>query len=311
MSRMIGVGVAFCLLSACADPGLSPGEGYVEVDGGRVWYRIVGSGRETPLLLLHGGPGAPSYYLGSLDRVAAERPVIFYDQLGAGRSDRPADLSLWRMDRFIAELVAVREALGLDEVHLYGHSWGAMLALDYMMTEPDGVRSLILASPVVSVLRFADDAERLIATLPEDMQEAIRVHGAAGTTDDPAYQAATAEYYKRYLSRADPWSPDLLRAFEELNADVYGYMWGPTEFAATGTLKDFEREDVLPKLDLPVLFTAGRYDESTPESLAHFHGLVPGAEIAILENSAHMTMLDEPEANAAVIRDFLNGVEGR
>ena len=106
---------------------LSPKEGHIEVEGGRVWYRVCGSGDETPLLLLHGGPGAPSYYLNPLEEISKDRPVIFYDQLGAGRSDRPVDASLWTVERFVRELGEVRRALGLDRVHVLGHSWGTML----------------------------------------------------------------------------------------------------------------------------------------------------------------------------------------
>jgi len=309
MLRTFVAVLVIAALSACGDGGLTSGEGYIDVEGGRVWYRISGSGSETPLLLLHGGPGAPSYYLNPLEKVSADRPVIFYDQLGAGRSDRPTDASLWRVDRFVRELADVREALGLDEVHILGHSWGSMLAVDYMLTKPEGVQSLILASPALSVRRWAEDAERLIAQMPEEFQQAIKHHEAEGTTDDPEYQEATMEYYKRYLSRSDPWSDDLNLAFENLNTEIYGLMWGPSEFTATGTLKDYEREDVLPDLDLPVLFTAGRYDEATPETLQHFQSLVPDSEIAIFENSAHMTMLDEPQNYTDVVRQFLKEVD--
>jgi proline iminopeptidase len=297
------------LLSACGEQGLDPGEGYVDVEGGRVWYEIVGSGTRTPLLLLHGGPGAPSYYLNPLEGVAIDRPVIFYDQLGAGRSERPDDTTLWTVERFVRELAQVRAALGLDEVHILGHSWGTMLAVDYMLTEPDGVRSLILASPAISVRRWAEDAEYLLAQLPEELQAAISKHHANGTTDDPEYEEATMAYYQRYFSRAEPWSPHLLRAFEELNTEIYELMWGPSEFAATGTLKNFEREDALPGLDLPVLFTTGRYDEATPATVEHYRSLVPGARLTVFENSAHMTMLDEPDVYVAAVREFLNEVD--
>ena len=305
--------IALCLLvfvlAACADSGLEPAEGFVDVEGGRVWYRIVGSGDETPLLLLHGGPGAPSHYLNPLEGVAEDRPVIFYDQLGAGRSARPADPTLWRVDRFVRELAQVRQALNLKDVHIFGHSWGAMLAVDYMLTDPDGVHSLILASPALSVTRWSEDAQRLIAALPEEFQTAIERHEAAGTTDAPAYQEAMMEYYRRYLSRSDPWPPELIRAFEELNTEIYGSMWGPSEFAATGSLSAYEREEVLPDLDLPVLFTAGRFDEATPATVEHFQSLVPESRIVIFENSAHMTMLDEPGAYVETVRQFLNAVD--
>ena len=88
--------------SGCGLRRLSPREGFIQVPGGRVWYRIVGSGPRTPLLVLHGGPGASSYYLKPLAALAADRPVIFYDQLGGGRSDRPADSTLWRTERFVS-----------------------------------------------------------------------------------------------------------------------------------------------------------------------------------------------------------------
>ena len=309
MLRLIAVGLLMVVLSACADKGLEPGEGYIDVEGGRVWYRVVGSGKETPLLLLHGGPGAPSYYLNPLEKVAEDRPVIFYDQLGAGRSDRPTDSTLWRVDRFVNELALVREALNLHEVHILGHSWGTMLAVDYMLTNPEGVQSLILASPALSVQRWSDDAKKLIAGLPNSLQTVIERHENAGTTDDPEYQDAVMEYYKRYLSRSDPWSPDLESTFENFNFEIYGLMWGPSEFTATGSLSAYEREDVLPELDLPVLFTAGRFDEATPETVEHFQGLVPNSRIAIFENSAHMTMLDEPEAYVDTVRNFLNEVD--
>lgn len=304
--------VATAVLSgACRQTGLEAGEGYVDVEGGRIWYRIVGSGSRTPLVLLHGGPGAPSYYLNPLAALADERPVIFYDQLGAGRSDRPTDVGLWRVERFVDELGQLRKALGLDQIHLLGHSWGTMLAVDYMMTKPDGVQSLILASPALSVSRWLEDAAALIKTLPESTQATIAEHERAGTFDAPEYQAAVTEYYKLYLCRREPWPDDVNRTFAEMSLSVYGTMWGPSEFTATGSLRTYERGEQLETLDLPVLFTAGRHDEATPAATEYYRSRVPGARLVIFENSAHLTMQDEPDANVQAVRDFLREVESR
>jgi proline iminopeptidase len=193
MIRSIFFALAALVVSSCSNTGLESGEGFVDVDGGRVWYRIAGSGTATPLLLLHGGPGAPSYYLNPLEGVAVDRPVVFYDQLGAGRSDKPMDESLWTVDRFVRELAQVRETLGLDKVHILGHSWGSMLAMDYLLTDPEGVESVIFASPVMSTRRWSEDAERLIAAMPTQYQRAIEENERAGTTDSEDYQAATME----------------------------------------------------------------------------------------------------------------------
>lgn len=288
---------------------LTPGEGYIEVPGGSVWYEIVGSGSATPLLLLHGGPGAPSRYLDPLRGLADERPVIFYDQLGGGKSDRPEDPSLWTIERFVQELQAVRDALGLDEVHLFGHSWGTMLGVEYMLSGPEGVQSLILASPALDIPRWLEDTNRLKGQLPIEIQEAIDLHEAAGTTDSEEYQAATMEFYRRHLCRRDPWPVELEEAFANLGWDVYTTMWGPSEFHATGTLAEFNVTDRLAEITVPTLFTAGRYDEATPETTAWFQSLVPGSSLSIFEESAHMTMLDEPERYNEVLRDFLREVE--
>jgi proline-specific peptidase len=300
------------LQTACAgEPSVE--EGYVDVTGGRVWYRIVGERTgATPLLLLHGGPGAASYYLEPLAALADERPVVFYDQLGCGRSETPNDPTLWRLDRFVEELGQIREALDLTEVHLLGHSWGTMLATDYMLTRPKGVTSLILASPSLSIPRWIEDANRLRAGLPLETQEVLRRHEAAGTTESAEYQEATMVFYKRHFSRLDPWPPALLRTFEALAAGpVYGSMWGPSEFKATGTLKDYDRTSRLDELDLPVLLTAGRHDEATPETTEWYQSLVSGSELIIFEDSAHTTMLDEAERYVAVVRGFLTKVENR
>ena len=144
-------------------------EGHVEVTGGRVWFRRMGVDRPgTPLLLLHGGPGAASYYIEPLaERLAADRPTVVYDQLGCGRSERPDDTSLWTVDRSVEELDQVREALGLGTCHLFGQSWGGWLAIEYMAREPSGIERLILASTSASIPQFMAEARRLIEALPE------------------------------------------------------------------------------------------------------------------------------------------------
>ena len=310
MIRRLLILVVLTVLPACADVGLEPGEGFVDVTGGRVWYRIVGSGTATPVILLHGGPGASSYYLQPLEALADERPVVFYDQLGSGHSEHPADTSLWNLSRFVEELGQVREALGLEEVHILGHSWGTMLAVEYMLERPEGVQSLILASPSLSVSRWLEDADDLLSTLPDSVQAVIREHETAGTTDSPAYQGAVMEFNARYFSRSG-WTSDPDSAFAQLNAEIYGKMWGPSEFTATGSLATFERAEALAGIDLPILFTTGRYDEAVPATVEYYASLAPDARVVILENSAHLTMQDEPERYVEVVRDFLREVESR
>src|SRR5579859_6031248 len=150
---------------------MSDAEGYIDVPGGRVWYASVGSGG-VPLLCLHGGPGFTHYYLEALEILADRRQVIFYDQLGCGKSDRPDDLSLWTVDLFVEELAAVRSALGLERLHLFGHSWGGMLAMQYVLDRQPTLESLTLCGSPASMPRWVRDCGELLAQQPP---EVIRV----------------------------------------------------------------------------------------------------------------------------------------
>src|SRR5918911_5719625 len=168
-------------------------EGYLAFRGFKTWYRIVGDAedeRKLPVLLLHGGPGAGHDYLESLEALAETgRRAIFYDQLGCGRSDR-GDESLWTVETYVEEVGAVREALGLERIHLFGSSWGGMLAMEYALTQPRGLASLVLASAPASIPQWVEETGRLRAQLPAEVQEVLDRHEAAGTTDDPEYTDA-------------------------------------------------------------------------------------------------------------------------
>ncbi len=284
-------------------------KGFVPVTGGRVWYQILGSGSSTPLIILHGGPGFPHDYLEPLGALSEERPVAFYDQLGCGRSDGPDAPTFWRIDRFVDELRQLRTALELDRVHILGHSWGAMLATDYVVSGAAGIAGLILASPPLSIPRWVDDARALRLTLPADVQEVLRRHEVAGTTDAEEYQTASREFYQRYVWRLDPLPEAVARARSGANHAVYGFMWGPNEFSVTGTLADYDRTARLGEIRVPTLFTCGRYDEATPGATAWYHRLVPGSEMVIFEESAHLPHLGESERYVQVVRDFLRRAE--
>ncbi len=281
--------------------------GTLPVPGGEVWYRQVGDGPGTPLLLLHGGPGSSSLGSGGwLGDLPAGRRVVYYDQLGGGRSPRPADDSLWTIDRFVAELVAVRRELGLDEVVLVGHSWGTMLATSYLATEPTGVRGVVLSSPCLHAARWAQDAQALLAELPQDVQETIARCERDGRTDSEDYQAAMMSFYQRHLCRLDPWPQDVVDAIGDMNPDVYGLMWGASEWHVTGTLRDFDARGLLREIAVPVLFLAGEHDEARPETVREHAALVPDAEVVVLPGAAHMTYCEVPDAYRRAVTGWLD-----
>jgi proline iminopeptidase len=285
-------------------------EGFVTVPGGRVWYKIVGAGAGIPLILLHGGPGSTHWGMTPLEALADERPVVLYDQLGCGKSDRPDDLSLWRVERFVAELHQLRQQLGLSQCHILGHSWGTMLAMDYYLAHPQGIVSLIMSSPCISIPRWLEDCAAYIRQLPPAVQETLARHQQAGTLETEAYKQATEEFYRRHVFRLDPLPPALVRGRESRGHNVYATMWGPNEFYMEGgNLKDYDRSDRLSTITVPTLFSCGRVDEAAPGTTEWYHSLTPGSQFVVYEHSAHMPHWEEPQRYLSVVREFLRRVE--
>jgi proline iminopeptidase len=235
--------------------------------------------------------------------------VILYEQLGAGRSDIPTDTTLWRIPRFTDELDSLRPHLGLTEIHLLGHSWGTILGTEYVLARPSGVRSLILASPALSILLWESDADSLICTLPDSMQQAIAAAEASGAYEGAAWDAAVHEFYGRFLSRVG--GPVLDTTFAHFGAGLYGYMWGPSEFTAVGTLKGYDITPRLGELQLPVFYVMGEFDEILRSTLESYRAATPGATSAIVTGSGHLMSIDTPEAFTAEISRFLKSVEQR
>jgi proline-specific peptidase len=290
-------------------------EGFIPFHGYKVWYEIVGTHEDQskhPLLCLHGGPGVPHDYLEPLSAIAnTGRRVIFYDQLGAGNSDHPHKPELWTVPFFVEELSVVRYLLGLDQVHLLGQSWGGMLAMEYAFKNPSGIASLILADSLASVPQWMTEANRLRSELPHEVQQTLLKHEMAGTTNDKNYEKAMLVFYHRHLCRLDPWPECLDRTYKKLmlNPEVYYTMWGPSEFQATGTLRNWNVIDRLNEIHVPTLLLSGRYDEATPEIVETMHRGIKDSKWVIFENSSHMPHLEEPEKYRQVLLDFLNRVE--
>jgi len=299
-------------LVSCRHQGLKPKEGFLNVLGGPVWYRIIGTGTATPILLLHGGPGSCSCYLSALAALGNERPVVFYDQLGAGRSGRPTDMTLWHLDRFVDEVGAVRKQLGLTRIHLFGHSWGAALAIEHLLRKnTSGVVSLTLASPLLSTTRWISDTKLLRVKLPESIQKTLEQHEKEGTTNSDEYKKAAKDFTSRLMFHRGPKLKLPECRGSSNNPVVYEHMWGPTEFYVTGNLLDFDVTNHLSELDLPVLFVVGRYDEARPETMVEFLKFIAGSRLEILEESAHNAMVEEPERYVQILREFLRSVDSR
>jgi L-proline amide hydrolase len=289
-------------------------DGYAQFRGYQTWFRITGDlrGPKTPVVILHGGPGAAHDYTDSFKLLAnSGRAVIHYDQLGCGNSThlrgKPADF--WTVQLFLDELNNLLQQLGIaDSYHVVGQSWGGMLGAEHGVTQPKGLRALVIADSPASMALWVEEANKLRAALPADVQATLLKHEAAGTTDSSEYTAAVGVFYDRHLCRVKPMPQEVARSFAQIAADptVYHTMNGPSEFHVIGTLKNWSIIDRVHRIVAPTLLISGKHDEATPAVVQPFANGIKGARWDIFENSSHLPHVEETERCMQVIGDFLD-----
>jgi L-proline amide hydrolase len=286
--------------------------GTVDFGGWSTWYRVTGEPGRTPLVVLHGGPGAGHDYTLRIARIAEQdRPVVHYDQIGAGLSTHlPAkDPDFWTVQLFLDELDTLLDRLGISGAyHILGQSWGGMLAAEHAVRQPTGLRGLVIANSPASMELWLSEAGRLRAALPPEVQRTLQEHEAAGTTDSDAYKAAEKVFNDRHVCRVVPNPPEVEATWAKIAEDptVYHTMNGPNEFHVIGTLKDWSVIDRLHLVDAPTLLVSGRHDEATPATVQPYADRIRDVRWEIFENSSHMPHVEEEELYLQVVGAFLD-----
>ena len=287
-------------------------DGYMDFKGLKTYYRVVGEPSDKPpLVLLHGGPGCSHNDMEVLDRLAVEdgRQLVMYDQIGCGKSQAEGHKELFNLVTWVEELDALRAHLGLDRVHLLGHSAGGMILLEHACTaHPQGVCSYILSSSLPSSRLWGDEQHRLIGYLPADMQAAIAHADETGEYEGDAFAAAEEEFMARHCG------PDITEDSPECvknngwdsGLEAYMEAWGPNEFTPLGNMVDFDHVADLPGISEPVLLTSGGNDMSTPLLNKTMFDLLPTCRWELFPTARHTIYVEETDAYVAVLKSWLD-----
>ena len=278
----------------------------VEVDGYKLAAYSFGSGRNV-LFCVNGGPGLPCDYLREAHSCFIDQGfrVIAFDQLGCGASDRPTDASLWTLERYVRETEAVRKALGLGRIHLLGHSWGGWQAIEYALTYPDTLDSLILSSTVADMPQLRFELDRLKAALGPEAVAMMQRHEAEGRFDHPDYMAAITILNYRHVCRLSEPPAPVQRSLKDWNMAPYGAIQGPNEFLYIGNIRHWSRLNDLHKITVPTLITVGQHDEQTPACALEMKLRLPNAELHVFPNSSHLPFYEDAPLYYPVLRRFL------
>ena len=293
-------------------------EGYVDANGVLIYYVEFGHG--SPVVVLHGGPGAShDYLLPWLLPLARSNQLVFIDERGSGRSERVQDVHQYNVENMVEDLEAVRTGLGLDKISLLGHSYGGVLAQAYALKYQQNLNHLVLASTFPSTSKMNEVLAREKAHLPADKLTRLEALEKAGLYGKGALweQGRYSEEYQK-LAWGDGYFPFLFGARPDSTYDpttanantdweLYREMWGSDgEFVIDGNLKSVEYLDRLAAIRVPTLIIAGDHDECDPALAREMQAKIGGSKLVILPNSGHMAFEDQPELWIEQVRDFIN-----
>jgi len=287
----------------------------ITIDGKyKVWTKKIGEGK-IKVLLLHGGPGFTHDYFECFEDFlpAAGIEFYYYDQLGVGNSDIPTDTALWNIPRYVEEVEQVRKGLGLDQFYLLGHSWGSMLAMEYLQQYQGHVKAAVLSNMTAGIKSYQTYAAKLkeqFLTKQEtktfDSLDRLKLY------DSPQYQELLmSKLYTKVICSIplEDWPEPLMRAFKKANHAIYIQMQGVDEFHVTGNFRGWEMWDSLPNIKVPTLVLGGIHDEMNPDDMIKEGKLIPNSRTYLCPGGSHLSMYDDQQNYFAALLRFLKEVE--
>jgi proline iminopeptidase len=279
----------------------------VTVLGYKLFYKTVGGPTKSTILCLHGGPGAThDYMLPLADLAQSGYRVVFYDQIGCGKSELPKNITLFTVERAVEEVEGMRRALGLGKVNLIGSSWGGMLAIAYALKYQRNLKSIVTIGGLASVPLATAEMEKMKSQLPTDVLEVLNRYEQEGDFENPEYQKAVEVFYRLHLCRLPRWPKELLHSLEHVSRPVYHTMNGPNEFTIIGNIRYWDATNELHKIQVPTLVTGGRYDEVSPKVARSIHKGIRRSKLVTFSKSSHLPFWEERRKFIRVVRDFLD-----
>jgi proline iminopeptidase len=283
-------------------------DGFVRALGYRIYYKTIGRPSKGTILCLHGGPGGNHWSgIDMADLAQFGYRVVWYDQLGCNRSEKPRSYRDYTIERSADEAEAVRRGLRLGRVHLWGQSYGGSLALQTILSRPEGFLSLVVSSGFASTAQWVAELRRLVSRLPTKTRMIIETSEAKGRFDDPRYKKAAADFMQRHFSdlRVAPYNLSMMGTFNARIMRAMGVSDAIT-LPVTGSLASWNVIPKLKQIRAPTLVTVGARDLVTPSCARTIHRGINGSKLVIFRNSGHDALFRERELYIATVRDFLD-----
>jgi proline iminopeptidase len=287
---------------------------FADSPDGKVYYETEGSG--PPVFVVAAGPGGShASFHPWFSRLAKDHTVVYFDNVGRGRSDRLKDPKHYTVPRDAEDIEAVRKALGYDRISVIGHSYGGMPALAYALKYPDHTSHIVLSDTIYSANTFQANIDSCNFNVrnhyPETWAKLMEMRRRG-------VKSCTEEYESEYgNAMMDPYwynpamEDRLFRSRDPgdaYNYEVYLAMIGEdAEWKVGGTLKGYDPSRRMRTMTTPTLICVGRYDRvSLPRVASEMNALIPSSKLVIFEQSGHRPWVEETERYFEMVKTFLD-----
>lgn len=281
----------------------------------KVWTKRFGNNPTIKVLLLHGGPAFTHQYMEVFESFFPKEGFEFYeyDQLGCGNSDKPADTSLWVLDRFVEEVEQVRQSIGADSTNFYilGNSWGGILGMQYALKYQNNMKALLVANMMASCPEYGKYADEVLAKqMDPNVLKEIKAIEAKKDFNNPRYdELLFPNFYSQHVCRLAEWPDPLMRSLRDYNKAIYTQMQGPSEFGLSGNLANWDVKDRLKEIRIPTLMIGAKYDTMDPKAMEEQSKLVQKGRYLYCTNGSHLAMYDDQKVFMKGVIDFIHDVD--
>jgi proline iminopeptidase len=298
--------IAAVLLASCSQKAttVQTVEGYIPVDNVKLYYRTVGSG--DTLMILHGGPGLSHKYLKpQLDSLLSENfTLLYYDQRGSGWSEGVEDTLKLNMRTYVSDLEQIRKHFKLPRLNLIGHSFGGLLAMNYGITYPEKLNSMVLVDTDAAsyALRTPYQIKKINERISEDQWKYLE--GIANSEPYKNFDVkAYEQYYKTFLTSYFYNPKDTLHLSLGFDSISIPKINVTSSFLRRGLGKyDIHKE--LVKIQCPTLILQGRESIFSVAGAEAIHKILPDSRLELFENCGHFEYIEAPEKFMTSIEEF-------
>ena len=297
--------LAFVLLFSCTSPQKDE-EGMLSVNGTILYYHAIGKGE--PVIIIHGGPILDqSYLIDHFKELAKNHRLIFYDQRASGKSTAEVDTSSMTMKNLVDDIDQVRQKLGLDQVHILGHSWGGMLAAKYAIEFPLKVKSLVLCDPMPPSFRLWNEEEQILAqrTSAYDSMLEERVKSQEGFKNKDvkwvdslmkiSFKSQFEDTTKLALLKIKLPQDYFKRSkiFEHIGPELYA----------------FDLTTQLEKIIAPTLIIYGDQEPANEISAPVYKSGIANSKVVVISSSGHFPFIEQPKQFNLEVETFWKNVK--